>query len=144
MCAYHIMPGASDEERSARTLVRLLEKAGDGAHRLIVAVEGIGGNTVRSLEFIQSGEIIEASEGEGVEFLELLSVAMTGMHHAILVMATKEDDSETMRAWRFRAGIPSALNAKQAHFLFANDPLTGEPREMRLNVKIDDAPHIIR
>ncbi|MEV0453550.1 hypothetical protein [Streptomyces sp. NPDC050600] len=144
MCALHVSFGFNDHARAIEIMDRIFQKSGDGTHRLVLSVDGIGGNTVRILRFAQDNETFEASEDEGFEFSELLAVAATGAHGAGLIMRSRNAGKEQVCGWRFKEGIPISLSASQTHFFHTHDLTTGEPLPPGPDVEFVDAPSLLR
>ncbi|MEU7032012.1 hypothetical protein AB0A60_35605 [Streptomyces sp. NPDC046275] len=128
--------------RAIKVFERLLDRAGDGEHRAVLSVEGIGGNTVRVFRFAQEDEKFSANEMEAIAFTELLAVAMTGKHGAGLILRSQKEAEEVLRGWRFDEGIPVPLSAHTTHFCHTHDR-DGNPIEPEAGLKFVTAPSLL-
>ncbi|ORT54184.1 hypothetical protein [Streptomyces sp. CB03238] len=137
------VPSPADGEKAMDIFERILEHAGNGAHRLLLSVHAIGGSMVQLFRWLQHDETFVASEVQALDFLELLAVAVSGAHTGGLVMRSQsEEDTSRVCGWKFADGDPHPLNRAEVFDAYCHDPETGEIQPPEPGVEYKDAPVI--
>ncbi|MEU3708362.1 hypothetical protein AB0E82_39500 [Streptomyces anulatus] len=137
-----IVPSDDHEKRALDIFERLLEKAENGVHNLLLSVEGIGGTVVAEFHFAQNELGFMASEEQGMSFCDLLAIAVSGAHPCGFVMRSSTGDGESVCGWAFREGDPIPLNRAEIFNAYCHNPFSGEITSPEPGISYSDAPVI--
>ncbi|MGW7433353.1 hypothetical protein ACWGIN_27910 [Streptomyces sp. NPDC054861] len=136
------VPLPADGDRAIDLFERIMEKAGDGTHNLVICVQGIGGTITRSFPFIQHDDVLVANEEKALHFLEMLTLAVSGAHTGGAILRTQTSPGTyDVCAWHFQDGDPRPLNRAEVFNAYCTD-VTGEIIPPEQDVEYKDAPII--
>lgn len=130
------VPSEADHERALKVMDALLGDAGDGMHAFTLSVSGVGGDVVMEWVINQNAGCVIGSVDQGIEFADLLAIALTGRHHSGMVRRTVRAHTESVRGWVFLSGGKARpLDSDEIRAAYSRDARTGEtfPLDPHLN-----------
>lgn len=138
------IPSPEDGERALNIFERLMDKAGDGSHQLVIVVQGIGGPALSQFRYVRKGDLIlHVNEEWALDFCHLLAAAISGCLGGGFVLRTRTDTgSESVYGWRIVDGNPEPLNRAEVFDAYCHNPQTGETVGPESGVEYKDAPTI--
>ncbi|MEV0749841.1 hypothetical protein AB0I75_32335 [Streptomyces sp. NPDC050273] len=138
------IPSPEDGERALGIFERLMDKAGDGFHHLVIVVQGIGGPALGHFRYVQKeGLILHVNEDWAMEFCHLLAAAISGSLSGGFVMRTRtEAEAESVCGWRITNGDTKPLSRAEVFDAYCHNPTTGETFGPEPGVEYKDAPAI--
>ncbi|MFI8515286.1 hypothetical protein ACIGHB_29580 [Streptomyces sp. NPDC085460] len=140
------LPEASDndQQRAADYLSRLVGRAGDGRHSIIMSIAGIGGSAVHTTDFLiaDQSETLHANLEEVWELSYLLACAIAGNLVGGIILRTLSHPEDTVRGWRVTEGIPQAMTGAELFDAYCFQP-DGEIIVPPPGTECTDAFHIL-
>lgn len=134
-------PLPADGERAIGIFEKIMENAGDGSHRIVLTVNGIGGDITVTLRFLQHGDAIVVNPERAIDLVEMLAVAVSGAHTGGAVLRTQTaPDRSHVCAWKIVDGDPMPLNRAEVFNVYCTDAETGEIIPPEHGVEYKDAP----
>ncbi|MFE6189148.1 hypothetical protein ACFQ6U_32465 [Streptomyces sp. NPDC056465] len=134
--------GAGDADRASDIFERLLERAGNGTHHLVINVTiDKHHQALTNIRFEQQDDSLHISAYEALKFCRLLATGLSGLTGGI-AMRTFTADSESVRCWKITDGDPLPLNRAETFSAYCYNPRTNEINPPESGVQYEDAPVI--